>query len=149
MLYPTAGARIYIADAPAECPGALPGAGWVEIGETEALGMIGVEWETAEALKADCDGIPRVLTVKSHQAPSPMQIILANDPEDEGQILLWKAVRSTAHYPFLLVNADGTTSRSWFALVTSLLEVFDSANSVMKLQADLLPTSPLVRSVEA
>ncbi|MGA0617407.1 hypothetical protein [Paracoccus sp. KR1-242] len=148
MLYPTAGARLYIADAPTEWPGALPGAGWVEIGETEALGMIGVEWETAQALAAGCDDGARLLTVKSHQAPSPMQIVLANDPEDAGQIVLWRAARSPDHYPFRLVDANGST-RSWFALVTSLLEVFDGANSIMKLQADLLPTSALVRNAEA
>lgn len=146
MLYPVNGARIYIADAPADGWGeVLPVAGWEEIGEAEALGMVGIEWEVTEAEVADCNtGTAQIQTAKFAQRPSPMQIVLGNDPEDAGQVILWRAAASTASYPFQLITPDGSV-RSWWALVTSLLEVFDTANSVLKLQADLLPTGPISR----
>ncbi|QRZ15397.1 hypothetical protein JWJ88_13660 [Paracoccus methylovorus] len=152
MLYPTAGARLYIADAPARgAGGVLPVAGWVEIGETEALGLLGVQWGVASTDLAteEYDGPDGYLveySVKTALRQSPMQIVLGNDPSDPGQVLLWTAARSTNHYPFRLVLPDGVSSRAWFGLVTALVEVFDSANSVMKLQADVLPATPIIRN---
>ncbi|MDS9467942.1 hypothetical protein RGQ15_10230 [Paracoccus sp. MBLB3053] len=149
MLYPTAGTRFFIADAPALEPGALPASGWVEIGETEALGLVGIEWEMAEAdLAHMAGGAGNVIAhAKQSRRTLPMQIILGNDPEDVGQILLWQAAHAVEHYPFRLLMPDGVRSRSWFALVTAISEVFDAANSVMKLQVDLQPHhAPITRS---
>lgn len=143
MLYPTAGARLYIADA----PGSAPGPPWVEIGETEALGTLGIEWDTAQVVHSSCTGPAQTLSAKSHLVPVVMQIVLGNDPVDPGQAILWRAARSEQPYPFRLVDASGR-QRTWVALVTSLHEVFDSANSIMKLQADLLPEGSITRSGE-
>lgn len=150
MLYPTAGCRLFIANAPSDVPGVVPASGWVEIGETEALGMLGVEWsmETFTGMSGcELDDGPEVEVEKGAMRRLPMQIILGDDPSDPGQLILIQAARSRAHYPFRLVFADGVTTRIWTALVIALAEVFDVANGVMKLQADLQPTSAVEGSI--
>ena len=150
MLYPVAGSRLFIADAPADQPGAFPASGWVEIGETEALGLLGVEFdvETVDLLDCGPEGGSEYALKGVRRRPE-MQIVLGNDPLDPGQALLWAASRSRDSYPFRLVFPDGVTTRQWFALVIRLGEVFDSANAVMKLQVDLKPTSDIQRSEAA
>ncbi|MFV0303414.1 MAG: hypothetical protein ACK5IP_21525 [Paracoccus sp. (in: a-proteobacteria)] len=145
MLYPTAGSRIYIADAPVEAPGTLPASGWVEIGEAEALGLLGVEWGIIDATHMDSRGGEEEM-VKAILHRQPMQIVFGQDPEDAGQAILWRASRSRRHFPFRLVFQGGAHWRAWFGLVTGLSEVFDTANSIMKLQADILPSSQTYRS---
>ena len=149
MLYSTAGSRLFIANAPAKEPGAFPAAGWVEIGETEAIGMLGVEWdvETADVITgAWPDGDLGEIAFKGAQRRPEMPLVMGNDPTDPGQLLLWTAARSRDSFPFRLVFPDGSTTREWFALVIRMGEVFDTANSVMKLQVDLKPTSDISRN---
>lgn len=144
MLYPTAGSRLFIADVPLY--GGMPADGWVEIGETEAIGFLGVEWDAETADVADdCDSEAIEIAAKGVERRPEMPIIMGNDPSDPGQLLLWTAARSRDSYPFRLILSDGVTARSWFALVMRIGEVFDTANSVMKLQADLKPTSAIER----
>lgn len=148
MLYPTAGSRLHIADAPAQMPGVLPASGWVEIGETEALGMLGVEWDAIDATHMEAaDGAEEL--IKGVMRRPPMQIVLGNDPGDAGQAVLWGASRSRSYFPFRLVFQDGTRWRAWFGLVVGLSEVFDTANSIMKLQADILPGGRIFRSEDS
>lgn len=139
MLYPTTGARLYIADLPTETPCPVPDVAWVEIGETEALGTLGVEWETTEASTVGCGDSGVIVQAKQARRALPMQILMGHDPEDEGQQVLRRAAMAHGYYPFRLVLAAGAGSRTWFAIVTALSDVFDSANSVVKLQADLIP----------
>lgn len=149
MLYPTAGSRLFIADAPVEDTGTLPAAGWVEIGSAEAIGMLGVEWDltTADVANDTQLGGPAVEVARKAVLRRPeMPIILGNEPTDPGQVLLWAAVSSSLSYPFRLVFPGGATTRHWFALVIRIGEVFDTANSVMKLKVDLKPTSPVTRT---
>ena len=147
MLYPTAGSRLFIADYPADQGGTIPAAGWVEIGETEAIGILGSEWdvETADVVRDCGSGDVVEIAAKGVERRTEMPIIMGNDPTDTGQLLLWAAARSRSSYPFRLVFPDGVTQRSWFALVIRIGEVFDTANVVMKLQADLKPTSAIER----
>ena len=148
MLYPTAGIRLYIADSPVETPGTLPASGWVEIGETEALGMLGVESETIDVTSmGSAEGVEE--HIKGVMRRLPMQIVFGLDPEDAGQAILWQAARTRGHYPFRLVFPDGARWRAWFGLVVGISEVFDTANSIMKLQADILPGGPTLRSEDA
>lgn len=148
MLYSTAGSRLFIADVPVFETGAFPATGWVEIGETEAIGMLGVEWdvETADVMTGSADGAPREDSVKGVMRRPQIPLVMGNDPSDPGQLLLWRAARSHDSYPFRLVFPDGTTRREWFALVVRVGEVFDAANSIMKLQVDIKPTSDISRS---
>ena len=145
MLYPTAGSRLYIADAPALEWGPFPAAGWVEIGETEAIGLLGSEFDLVDATYLRSDGYAGEMVMKGVERRPEMPVIMGNDPEDPGQLLLLKALRSSESFPFRLVLPDGVTMRHWFALVFRLGEVFDTANSVMKLQVDLKPTSAIER----
>lgn len=147
MLYPTAGCKLYIGASPGRWPGgdAASSAGWVEIGETEAIGTLGVEWEMAEASFV-LDSHAVIGTAKSPRRAMPMQIVMGNDPEDAGQQILWRAAHGVDAYPFLLVLPNHAGSRRWIAEVTAISEVFDTANSVTRLQADLMPDhSPIPR----
>lgn len=152
MLYSTSGSRLFIADAPAPGAGAFPSSGWVEIGETEAIGMLGVEWEvhSVDLLLGPSwphSGVGE-MAIKGAKRRPEMPLIMGNDPTDPGQLLLWTAAHSGSSYPFRLVFPDGATTREWFALVIRMGEVFDTANSVMKLQVDLKPTSDISRNGE-
>lgn len=150
MLYPVGGSRFFIADAPVASwaePGA-PAAAWVEIEGMEAFGLLGVEWAvvTADVMNG-CgpDNGPGEFAAKSALRRPEIPMILGNDPTDPGQALLWAASRSRDSFPFRIVFPDGVTVRSWYALVIRIGEVFDTANSVIKLQADLKPTSAVFR----
>ncbi len=148
MLYPTAGCRLFIANLPDTAPAAVPPEAWVQIGEAEALGLLGVEWDLHETtyIKSGCDWDDMSEdVVKGVMRRAPMPIILGNDPEDPGQAILWAASRSRAPFPFRLIFSDGVTMRRWSALVIALFDVFDSANAVMKMQATLRPVSPIER----
>lgn len=144
MLYPTSGSRMFIADAPTDRAGAIPASGWVEIGEVEALGLLGIAWQTEDA-EVDEDNDPSTplvsWTAKRARQAMPMQVVMANDPSDPGQVILAEAAQSMDHYPFRLDFPDGGPSRRWLAQVTSLADVFDSANGVIRLQADLVPST--------
>lgn len=147
MLYSTAGSRLYVADVPVQETGALPASGWVEIGETEAIGMLGVEWDVQTADVMDnIENGPREAAAKGTLRRPEMPLILGNDPTDPGQLLLWRAARSQDSFPFRLVFPDGATTREWFALVIRIGEAFDTANGVMRLQVDLKPTSNIFRN---
>lgn len=140
MLYPTAGSRLFIADAWAP--------DWVEIGEVEAIGFLGSQWDVVtEDVLTGCgpESGPGEIAVKGVERRPEMPIIMGNDPTDPGQLVLWTASRSHDSYPFRLVFPDGVTVRSWSALVVRIGEVFDAANTVLKLQADLKPTSAIER----
>ena len=148
MLYATAGCRLFIA----EIQGGMPVAQWVEIGETEAFGALGGSWEMHDVTTLDSfqDGIPVREAVKGLMQPATMQIILANDPEDPGQALLWKAFRDpAAAYAFRMLWPNGGIERHWNAFVTAILEVYDTANAIVKLQVDLLPNSRIQRSEDS
>lgn len=142
MLYPTAGSRLFVADAPADQAGAFPSGGWVEIGETEALGVMGVSSDLIDVTAIGDDGQKHVKGLVRRTA---MQVILGDDPADAGQAVLWAASRSRQVYPFRLSLSSGHV-REWFALVVGISEVFDSANNVMRLQVDLQPVGNIQRS---
>lgn len=150
MLYATAGCRLFIADSPGMDPPVIPPGYWLEIGEIEALGLMGGVWDIEDAglVGWDDGGLeaPAELPVKTYLRRSPMPLVMGNDPADPGQLILYKAWRATSHFPFRMIFADGETIRSWRALVTGLFEVFDVANGVMKLQADILPVSSVIRA---
>lgn len=149
MLYPTAGARLFIADEMNPGITGAPSGPWVEILETEALGFLGSEWSMAEwdnSYIGMGDQGGEIVQEKQAIRRLPMQVVLGNDPSDPGQQLLWRAHHSTAKFHFRLLFADGVTERTWRGLVTAMTEVFDAANSVMRLQAAILPTIRVTRS---
>jgi len=149
MLLSVGGARIFIGDdvgdamsSPAEVSGA--GHDWQEITAAESLGFLGISWETHSFTPDDAD--PQfTVSVKTNMAGQAMQLILALDPEDPGQTRLSEALHSRSDYAFRLDFPDGINRRLWRASVISFSEVFDEANSVMKIQADLQINSPITR----
>ena len=160
MLYPVAGSRIFIADLPMDPGGvlpadlgAVPSGAFVEIGEAEAIGTLGGTWHMVD-LEPTLDrpagwgaaSPPAMSHLKSWLERPVMQIVLGNAPTDPGQALLWAAWRSHDAFPFRIAFPGGVILRSWAALVTELAEVFDTANSVMKVQASLRPVSEILRS---
>jgi len=149
MLFPVAGARFYIADAPGIGPEYVPAPDWVEIGQTQALGLLGGSFEMWDASHLGSpleDGIAVREPNKGLMNRDPMQIILGLDPIDAGQAILWTGFRSLDPFPFRIVFPDGVTARSFAALIIAMREVYDTANEVMRLQADLQPTSRIQRS---
>ncbi|MFC0198882.1 hypothetical protein [Paracoccus rhizosphaerae] len=144
MLFPVAGSKLFIADeeVPSHMPPAsVPDAAWVEVGEAEALGVLGGRYELEEAHYMSDAPDGGYMAVKGVHRPETMQVILGLDPLDPGQIILRKAYRSREAFPFRLLFADGVTERRWFAMVMSIGDVFDAANNVMRLQADLHPVA--------
>ncbi|TJZ93848.1 hypothetical protein FA743_00810 [Paracoccus gahaiensis] len=147
MLFPVAGSRFFIADQPASSPSgpvSVPAGAWVEIGETEAFGTLGGRYELHEANHIDPLG-DGYTAMKGVHSPDTMQIVMGLDPTDPGQLLLFNAYRSRDAFPFRLLFPDGVTDRQWFALVMSFGEVFDAANNVMRMQADLHPVTNITR----
>lgn len=143
MLFPTAGSRLFTADCPTDPDFMWQETvfDWVEIGETEAFGTLGGEYEV-EGFH-DVEG--RYLASKGNTRPTVMQLVLGLDPLDPGQALLLAAYHHSEAYPFRMLFPDGATERRWWAMVTRLGEVFDAANNVMRLQVDLHPVSQIRR----
>lgn len=146
MLYSVAGSRLFIADQPVGSwvePAAPASVAWLEIDGVEAFGLLGAEWDILPTgdMNTGFEG-----ATKGIQRRPEIPMILGNNPGDPGQALIWAASRSTESYPFRILFPDGVAARSWYALVIRIGEVFDSANSVIRLQADLKPTSAIFRS---
>ena len=79
-----------------------------------------------------------------------MDVVCGLDPSDPGQIALIAAERVKGDYAFRVVLADapvgGTPSERLFvAQVGSASEQYDTANSVMKLNASLWINSNIVK----
>ena len=130
MLYPTSGSRLFIAS----------NGEWIEIGETESIGFLGLEWAVQSEDVLDCGDEVSELSAKAALRRPEMSVIMGDDPNDAGQAVLWTAARSTDAYDFRLLFSDQVTERRWSALVIRMGEAFDAANSLMRLQADLKPT---------
>ncbi|WP_126974651.1 hypothetical protein [Frigidibacter oleivorans] len=148
MLMPVAGCRLYIGgavgDAMAYRLAITEDQDWAEIAEAESLGVLGTTWATITYLP-ESDGPEFARAIKDHQTGQTMQIILGADPSNEGQQRLWQAHGASEDYAFRLDFPDGVTRRCWRALVIGFSEVFDEANSILKMQADLQINGPITR----
>jgi hypothetical protein len=153
MLYATSGSRLFVADISTSefQPGSsgLPDTGWVEVGELEALGLMGCSWDMDEFDAGEyINPLPEdreIVSYKKSRRKFPMDVILGLDPSDAGQLLLWKAYAVTDAFAFRMIFPDGVTKRTWWGLVTVISEVFDTANNVMRLQVSILPSGSVVR----
>ncbi|MFN4102124.1 MAG: hypothetical protein ACK4GT_20370 [Pararhodobacter sp.] len=151
-IYATAGARLYIG-------GPLPAKSsdfvladfdtqtWVEIDETEGLGSAG---DTSAEVTFDGINSARTRRLKGTRSGGTMEIVCGLDMADPGQIALIAAERTKHDYAFRVVLADapagGTPSERMFvAQVGSAAEQYDTANSVMKLNASLWVNSNIVK----
>ena len=153
-VYATNGARIYIGGALAtkstdfvEADFAGQSALWVEIGETENLGTVG---DTASEITFDGINSQRTRRLKGTRNAGSMDLVMGIDYNDEGQQALIAAEKTPQDYAFRIVLNDapagGTPSERMFvAKVGSVAEAYDTANSVMKLNASLWVNSNVVK----
>lgn len=114
---------------------------WTEVQGAESLGFVGGSWAVEEQSDLEED---IGLFEKQGLQPSPVQLILALQSDDDGQIQLLQAFRSFSAYGFRLVFTDGQ-ERKFNALVTAIGEIMDAANSVLKVQVALQMTSDVER----
>ena len=153
-IYATNGARIYIGGALdtkstdfVEADFAGQSAAWKEIGETENLGTVG---DTASEITFDGINSQRTRRLKGTRNAGSMDLVMGIDYDDEGQKALIAAEKTPHDYAFRIVLNDapagGTPSERLFvAKVGSVAEAFDTANSVMKLNASLWVNSNVVK----
>lgn len=154
MIYATNGAKLYIGgvfNMQAEDVEASDFTGqsaeWKEIKELEALGSLG---DTAAEIGVDLIGEGRSKRLKGTRNAGTMELVCAINYADEGQLALLAAEKTIHNYAFRLVLNDappgGTPSeRLFIAAVGSASEAFDTANSVMKLNASLWVNSNVAR----
>lgn len=148
MYLTTAGSTLYIGDelngTPTDMTGwdVKPSQTWVKIEGTEVIGFVGGLWDTLEAGYDLQTGNPQFF--KGGKRPSTMQVIIGMLEDDPGQLAVLTAYNSVAPWGFRLVLPDGA-ERWWNALVVGAGEIFDSANSAIRMQADLQLTSDVVR----
>ncbi len=153
-VYATNGARIYIggaldtkSDPFVQADFSGQSAEWVEIGETENLGSVG---DTSSEITFDGINTQRTRRLKGTRNAGSMDLVMGIDYEDEGQQALIAAEQTPHDYAFRIVLNDapagGTPSERMFvAKVASVAEAYDSANSVMKLNASLWVNSNVVK----
>ncbi|WP_306752723.1 hypothetical protein [Paracoccus actinidiae] len=153
-IYATNGARLYIggaldtkSDPFVQADFAGQSAEWVEIGETENLGSVG---DTSSEITFDGINTQRTRRLKGTRNAGSMDLVMGIDYEDPGQQALIAAEQTPHDYAFRIVLNDapagGTPSERMFvAKVASVAEAYDTANSVMKLNASLWVNSNVVK----
>lgn len=151
-IYATNGARLYIgaplaAKSTDFVEGDFDSQTWVEIGETENLGTVG---DTSSEITFDGINTQRTRRLKGTRNAGSMDVIMGIDYDDAGQQALIAAEKTPHDYAFRIVLNDAPASgspseRLFVAKVGSVAEAFDSANSVMKLNASLWVNSNVVK----
>ena len=120
---------------------------WVEITPLEGLGTLG---DSAEAITFDAIGSGRRKKLKGVRDAGTMELVIGLDMEDDGQIALLAAEKTSNDYAFKLERDDappgGTPSQRLFiAIVMSAAEAYDTVNNVTRLNASLAVNSNVVR----
>lgn len=137
------------------------GTDWQEVKGVRGLGRIGGEWELQEGWTPNYVPIPKdyyaydvhlgghdsfeyPLRAKSVAPLLAMEIVVALDEEDGGQLAILAAERTTFNYPFRLMLSNGV-SRFFIALVTKSDLSMDEADAVVCWTFGLVLQSTLVR----
>lgn len=151
-IYATNGAKLYIGGALAAkstdfTQSDFTSQSWAEIAPVESLGSIG---DTSAEVPFTAIGEGRDKRLKGSRNAGTVEVVCGIDYTNAGQIALLAAEKTIHDYAFKLVLNDappsGTPSERYFiAAVGSVVEAFDTANSVMKLQASLWVNSNVVR----
>lgn len=151
-IFATAGAKLYIGGVLSTKTSDFAAADftaqtWVEIGNTEGLGTLG---DTASEIPIDLVGEGRTKRLKGTRSAGTMEVVCALDYADAGQLALIAAEKTEHDYAFRVVLNDapagGTPSeRLFIAAVGSASEAYDTANSVVKLNASLWVNSNVVK----
>jgi hypothetical protein len=155
IIYATVGAKLYIGgvldmkSADFELTD-FDGVTFTEIKDLESLGSLG---DSAAEITQDLIGEARTKRLKGTRSAAPMEVIAAINYEDAGQQALIAAEKTDDDYAFKLVFDDAPSSgaaptpseRYFIAKVGSATEAYDTANTVMKLNASLWVNSNIVR----
>ncbi|QNQ40588.1 hypothetical protein [Brucella intermedia] len=124
------------------------GEAWAQVNGLSSLGQISGEWQTVGTTLPDPND-PDNPAIPDHQkAARPahsMEIVIAQNGEDAGQLLMLSAENSIDPHAFQLTFANGATRR-FIAHVMSASEVMDEANSVVCWSFGLLLQSNIVRT---
>ncbi|WP_114966812.1 hypothetical protein [Alkalilacustris brevis] len=156
MIFATAGSKLYIGGVKSMqsadfIESDFDSESWEEIGGLESLGTLG---DASEEITQDIISEARTKRLKGTRSSPPMEVIAAIDYDDDGQLALIAAEKAPHDYAFRVVfndaPPDGTPSeRLFIAKVASATEAYDTANSVMKLNASLWVNSNVVRVAAA
>jgi hypothetical protein len=151
-LFATAGSKLYIGGAKAFAgtdfvASDFNGQSWTEIGGATNLGRSG---DTSELITSNHIGEDRTRKLKGTRNAGAMQVVCDLDFADAGQLALVAAEKAKESYACKLVFNDappgGTPSVRYFvALVMSVEESHDEANSVTALNATLEIDGNIVR----
>jgi hypothetical protein len=151
-IFATAGAKLHIGDVLADQAADFvladfDGQTWTEVKNLESLGTLG---DTASEVTFDAIGQNRTKRLKGTRNAAPMEVVTGIDYGDAGQQALIAAERTPHDYAFKVTFNDapagGTPSERYFiAKVGSASEAYDTANSVMKMNASLWVNSNVVR----
>ncbi|NTI41602.1 hypothetical protein [Rhizobium rhizogenes] len=155
-LYATAGSKLEIGSVITDLDQDLVEADftsqtWVEVKELDALGTLG---DTSQSVTQSTIGRGRDYLLKGTRSAGTMEVVAAILSDDPGQLAAIAAEKTPFDYAFRLTLPDappgGTPSKRMFAAkVMSAAEVFDQANSVMKLNITLAVNSNVVRIAAA
>lgn len=124
---------------------------WVEITGHETIGGFG---DTSQAVTFADMAVTRERTLKGTRNAGTMELVMAINSADPGQIALIAAEKSPHDFAFKVVfndaPVDGTPSeRKFIGKVMSTPETFDGANSIMKMTASIAINSNIVRKAAA
>lgn len=132
----TTGAKIYIGPTTAAATASAYGAlSWVEIGQVESIGEFG---DSASTITFTSLGDARVRKRKGVRDAGDLNVTVANDPLDTGQIAMIAAEATDFAYAFKILLADGadandTDSIFYFhGLVSSARLNVGAANEIIK-----------------
>lgn len=152
MIFSTAGSKLYIggiqdmksADFVA---GDFSTETWTEITGLESLGSVG---DTSEEIAQAVVGEGRTKRIKGTRNAGAMEVVMAINYADAGQQALLAAEKTPDDYAFRVAFNDAPaggspSERMFIAKVGSVMEAYDTANSIMKLNSSLWVNSNVVR----
>jgi Phage tail tube protein, TTP len=155
-LYATAGSKLFIGAALAEkstdfISSDFTSQTWVEIKNIESLGTLG---DTSQSINVTTVGDTRERVLKGVRSAGTMELVVALDYADAGQIAAIAAEKTPYSYAFKLEFNDKPSSgaspknstRQFVAKVMKAEEAYDGANSEMKMNISLSVNSNIVRT---
>lgn len=153
-LYPVAGCKIFIggvlADKNADFTAAdFSSQTWTEIDGWEQMGSIG---DSAQVISTDLINRARTVKQKGTRNSGQMQNVFSVIADDDGQIALIAAEKTSNNYAFKIElndkpasgSAPKASQRLFVGLVTSAQEAGGEANTIQKLNATIEINSNIV-----
>ncbi len=158
MIFSTAGSHFFMGAAFDVAPNVelspsdFHGQFWSEVGGMTSLGSVGetVEYDRQiEPVSEDPDGIVRLAKFPSYIVPGTMEIVADLNIADAGQLAILGAHLALS-YAFRVVFNDAPaggapSERLFVAFIAGRRDVFDEANSTMRLIVNLELNSNIVR----